>query len=183
MCQTNSEKWQTKTEGAKTLACILISYFEFCFVNITVWQNSIMVWPTIFKKWLHQALHCSSYSTLVTRYLWIHRYWTLFWFIKYIYILDSTNHVSSKFIENRLCTCGVKLYPITIIIFCAYFCLHTTFLLHVMLLFSWKWRMTIVMYIDDEQSVRTPMTFVPPRPPPWRTPRHSSVQRDGMFAG
>ena len=41
----------------------------------------------------------------------------------------------------------------------------------------------IVMYIDDEQSVRTPMTFVPPRPPPRRTSPHSSVQRDGMFAG
>ena len=33
---------------------------------------------TTFKKWLRQALHCPSYSTLVTRSLRIHRYWTLF---------------------------------------------------------------------------------------------------------
>ena len=55
-------------------------------------------------------------------------------------------------------------------------------LLHVMLLFSRKLRMIIVMYIDDE-SVGTPMTFVPPRPPPRMTSPHSSVQRDGMFTG
>ena len=30
------------------------------------------------KKWFRQALHCPSYSTLVTRSPRIHRYWTLF---------------------------------------------------------------------------------------------------------
>ena len=30
--------------------------------------------PTIFQKWLHQALHCPSYSMLVTRSLQIHRH-------------------------------------------------------------------------------------------------------------
>ena len=31
--------------------------------------------PTIFKKWLRQALHCPFYSILVTRSLQIHGYW------------------------------------------------------------------------------------------------------------
>ena len=38
------------------------------------------------------------------------------------------------------------------------------------------------MYVGDEQSVVTPVTFVAPRPPPRRIPPHPSVQREGMFA-
>ena len=44
----------------------------------------------------------------------------------------------------------------------------------------------IVMYIDDEESVETPVTtpvtFVAPRPPPRRIPPHLSVQRECTFA-
>ena len=67
------------------------------------WQQQ-----TIFLKWLRQALHCPSYSTLVTRSLQIHRHWTLFLVQKKKKILDSTNGVSSKSIENRPCACTVE---------------------------------------------------------------------------
>ena len=72
--------------------------------------------PTIL---LRQALYCPWYSTLVTRSLRIHRYWTLLLVKKKKKkMLDSTNRVSSKSIESRLCTCAVECYeyayPITL---------------------------------------------------------------------
>ena len=78
---------------------------NFCLCKITTANYDI-------QKLLH---HWPSYSTLVTMSFQIHRYWMLFLVQK---ILDSTNCVSSKSIENRLCACGVerhKLYPITLI--------------------------------------------------------------------
>ena len=45
-------------------------------------------------------------------------------------------------------------------------------------------RNIIIMYVGDEQSVKTPVTFVAPRPPPRRRILpHPSVQRQCMFAG
>ena len=73
--------------------------------------------PTIFLKWLRQALHCPSYSTLVTRSLQIHRYWTLFSAQKK-HAFDGTNGVSSKSKKNRRVHAQLnvpnKLYPITL---------------------------------------------------------------------
>ena len=64
------------------------------------------------QKWLRQALHCSSYSTLVTRSIDSECY---FWFKKKK-MLDSTNGVSSKSIGNHAqLNIMNKLYPVTLI--------------------------------------------------------------------
>ena len=49
----------------------------------------------IFFKWLRQALHYPSYSTLVVRSLQIHRHWTLF-LVQKKKILDSKVHRGSS---------------------------------------------------------------------------------------
>ena len=86
-----------------------IARFPVNCTHFTIFASVKLQQRTIFKKWLRQALHCPSYSTLITRSLRIHRYWTLFLVQKKS---RSTALIAS--VQSRPCTCAVERYERTV---------------------------------------------------------------------